>query len=112
MGVEMIVDSHQHFWDLEKVEYPWLVPAYGPLYRTFTPSELEPQLAAAGIERTVLVQAANSYADTDSMLAPCCRARLDRRRRGLGAPGGCRGGGPGARLAVSRRTPGSRACAT
>ena len=33
----MIVDSHQHLWDLEKVEYPWLVPAYGPLYRTFTP---------------------------------------------------------------------------
>lgn len=65
----MIVDSHHHFWDLDKVEYPWLVPEYGPIYRTFTPSELEPQLAAAGIERTVLVQSANSYADTDSMLA-------------------------------------------
>ncbi len=65
----MIVDSHQHLWDLEKVEYPWLVPAYGPLYRTFTPAELEPQLVAAGVDRTVLVQAANSYADTDSMLA-------------------------------------------
>ena len=65
----MIVDSHQHFWDLAKVDYPWLVPEYGPIYRTFTPAELEPQLAAAGIDRTVLVQAANSYADTDSMLA-------------------------------------------
>ena len=65
----MIVDSHQHFWDLAKVEYPWLVPEYGPLYRTFTPSELQPQLAAAGIDRTVLVQAANSCADTDAMLA-------------------------------------------
>jgi L-fuconolactonase len=65
----MIVDSHQHFWDLDKVEYPWLVPAYGPIYRSFTPPELEPQLAAAGIDRTVLVQAANSYADTDAMLA-------------------------------------------
>lgn len=65
----MIVDSHQHLWDLDKVEYPWLVPEYGPIYRTFTPAELEPQLAAAGIDRTVLVQSANSYADTDSMLA-------------------------------------------
>ena len=65
----MIVDSHQHFWDLEKVEYPWLVPDYGPIYRTFTPAELEPQLQAAGIDRTVLVQAANSFEDTDSMLA-------------------------------------------
>ncbi len=65
----MIVDSHQHFWDPEKVDYPWLVPEYGPIYRAFSPSELEPHLAAAGIDRTVLVQAANSYADTDSMLA-------------------------------------------
>jgi L-fuconolactonase len=65
----MIVDSHQHFWDLEQVEYPWLVPDYGPIYRTFTPAELAPQLTAAGVERTVLVQAANSYEDTDSMLA-------------------------------------------
>jgi L-fuconolactonase len=64
----MIVDSHQHFWDLQEVAYPWLVPAYGPIYRTFTPSELEPQLAAAGVDRTVLVQAANSFEDTDSML--------------------------------------------
>ena len=64
----MIVDSHQHFWDLDEVEYPWLVPEYGPIYRTFTPDELEPQLAAAGVDRTVLVQAANSYEDTDSML--------------------------------------------
>ena len=64
----MIVDSHQHFWDLTEVAYPWLVPAYGPIYRTFTPAELEPQLRAAGVERTVLVQSANSFEDTDSML--------------------------------------------
>jgi L-fuconolactonase len=64
----VIVDSHQHFWDLEAVEYPWLVPDYGPIFRTFTPAELEPQLVTAGVDRTVLVQAANSYEDTDSML--------------------------------------------
>jgi L-fuconolactonase len=65
----MIVDSHQHFWDPDSVEYPWLVPAYGPIYRAFEPDELEPQLVAAGIDRTVLVQSANSYADTEAMLA-------------------------------------------
>ena len=64
----MIVDSHQHFWDLDEVEYPWLVPDYGPIYRTFKPDELEPQMAAAGVDRTVLVQSANSFEDTDSML--------------------------------------------
>ena len=30
---------------------------------------MAPQLIAAGVDRTVLVQSANSYADTDSMLA-------------------------------------------
>lgn len=63
------IDTHQHFWNLEKVEYPWLAPASGPLYRTYEPGELAPQLAATGIDKTVLVQSANSYADTDSMLA-------------------------------------------
>lgn len=62
------VDTHQHFWNLDLVEYSWLIPAYGPLYRTYGPHELEPQLAAAGIDKTVLVQSANSYADTNYML--------------------------------------------
>ena len=65
----MIVDCHQHFWNLEKVEYPWLGPQFGPINRTFTADELEPQLVEAGVDRTVLVQSANSFEDTDSMLA-------------------------------------------
>ncbi len=62
------IDTHQHFWNLDLVEYPWLVPAYGPLYRSYEPPELEPQVRAAGIDQTVLVQSANSYEDTDYML--------------------------------------------
>ncbi len=65
----MKVDTHQHFWNLDLVEYSWLIPAYGPLYRTYGPQELEPQLKSAGIDKTVLVQSANSYADTNYMLA-------------------------------------------
>lgn len=63
------VDTHQHFWNLDLVEYSWLIPAYGPLYRTYGPQELAPQLEQAGIDKTVLVQSANSYADTNYMLA-------------------------------------------
>jgi L-fuconolactonase len=62
------IDTHQHFWNLSKVAYPWLVPAYGPIYRTFAPQDLKPLLDAAGIDTTVLVQSANSYEDTVSML--------------------------------------------
>ncbi|MCC7264313.1 MAG: amidohydrolase family protein [Candidatus Latescibacteria bacterium] len=62
------IDTHQHFWNLAKVEYPWLKPEFGPLYRTYEPAELQPQLRAAGIEKTVLVQSANSAEDTVAML--------------------------------------------
>ena len=62
------IDAHQHFWDLERVEYPWLTPDLAPIHRNFEPAELEPLLDAAGIARTVLVQAANSFEDTGYML--------------------------------------------
>jgi L-fuconolactonase len=73
MPMPPIIDSHQHLWDLDAAEYPWLVPAYGPLYRTFPPEELVPQLARAGVDRTVLVQAADNHADTDLMLGIAAR---------------------------------------
>ena len=41
---------------------------FGPNCRTFEPPDLEPQLAPAGVTHTVLVQAADSYADTEYML--------------------------------------------
>ena len=63
----MIIDTHQHLWDLDRVAYPWLVPEFGPIARTFVPADLEPQLGPAGVTHTVLVQAANSYADTEYM---------------------------------------------
>lgn len=64
----MKIDSHQHFWNLDKVSYPWLVPAYGSIYRTFEAPELEPLLKEAGIDKTVIVQAMDSFEDTDYML--------------------------------------------
>lgn len=64
----MRIDAHQHFWNLDKVNYPWLVPAYGPIYRTFEARELEPLIKEAGIDKTVIVQAADSNEDTEYML--------------------------------------------
>jgi L-fuconolactonase len=62
------IDTHQHYWKLSEVEYPWLIPDYGAIYDTFTPEQLAPQLKAAGVDKTVVVQSANSYEDTASML--------------------------------------------
>lgn len=64
----MIVDAHHHFWDPSAVEYTWMTGDVGMLRRRFTAADLEPHLAAAAVERTVLVQAEDSRADTDWML--------------------------------------------
>ncbi len=71
-----VVDAHQHFWNLDRVNYPWLTPEYGPLYRTYEADELAPQLKRAGIDGTVLVQAADSYKDTEYMLEVADRYRF------------------------------------
>ena len=64
---QLTIDTHQHLWNLDRVAYSWLIPAYGPIARTFEPPELAPQLTPAGVTHTVLVQSANSYADTEYM---------------------------------------------
>lgn len=65
----MRIDSHQHFWHLQRGDYDWLTPALATLYRDFLPPDLQPILKAAGIERTILVQAAATVAETDYLLS-------------------------------------------
>ena len=69
MGRLMRVDSHQHFWRLARGDYGWLPKeAHPALYRDFAPADLAPLLADAGIERTILVQAAPTEAETHFLL--------------------------------------------
>ncbi|QSB13739.1 amidohydrolase family protein [Natronosporangium hydrolyticum] len=68
-----LIDAHLHLWDLSAVAYPWLTPAAGPIYRTFTPADVEPELRTAAVDGVVLVQAANSAEDTEAMLAVAAR---------------------------------------
>jgi len=63
------VDSHQHFWRRDRGDYTWLTPELGAIYRDYLPSDLEPQLAAAGIGSTILVQAAATVDETRFLLS-------------------------------------------
>jgi L-fuconolactonase len=63
-----MLDAHQHFWKIDRGDYGWMSPDLKPLYRDFGPDDLRPLLAAAGISRTVLVQAAETEAETDFLL--------------------------------------------
>ena len=63
------IDAHQHFWSPARGDYGWLTPALRPLWRDFGPDDLGPLLAAAGLDGTVLVQAAPTVAETEWLLA-------------------------------------------
>jgi L-fuconolactonase len=62
------IDGHQHFWTLQRDDYGWLTPDLKVLYRDFTPIDLQPLLVQAGIDHTVLVQAATSVDETRYLL--------------------------------------------
>ena len=62
------IDTHQHFWQLGRFAYSWLKPELKVLYRDFLPAEFVPQMAAAGIQRSLLVQADSSTAETAWLL--------------------------------------------
>ncbi|MDE1181989.1 amidohydrolase family protein [Paraburkholderia sp.] len=64
----MQIDAHQHYWDPARGDYGWLTPELRPLYRTFGPADLEPLRTRAGVERTVLVQAAPTVDETRYLL--------------------------------------------
>jgi L-fuconolactonase len=65
-------DAHQHFWQIARGDYAWLRaddPGVAPLVRDFMPDALAPLLREHGVTRTVLVQATDSVAETEFMLA-------------------------------------------
>ena len=70
------IDAHQHLWQIARGDYGWLTPALGPIHRDFTPDDLAPLLARHGIDRTILVQAAPTEAETRYLLAIAQRTPL------------------------------------
>jgi L-fucono-1,5-lactonase len=64
----MRMDAHHHFWRLARGDYGWLTADLAPIYRDFDLSDMAPLLAAAGIDGTILVQAAPTEAETAFLL--------------------------------------------
>ena len=64
----MIIDSHQHFWQVGQFDYPWMTRDLGVLYRDYLPGELAPILKENGVDKTVLVQASNSVNESRWLL--------------------------------------------
>lgn len=68
----MIVDAHHHLWRISRGDYHWMTP--GLLARDYLIEDLLPNLRKASVARTVLVQAAQTEAETDFLLDLASRA--------------------------------------
>lgn len=63
------IDSHQHFWRYTAAEYPWMGERHLPIKRDMLPPDMQPLLAAAGIDGTVAVQARQNLRECEFLLA-------------------------------------------
>jgi len=62
------IDSHQHFWRYEPMDYPWINDGMTVLKRDFLPGDLVPLMRSAGFQGSVAVQARQSIEETEFLL--------------------------------------------
>jgi len=63
------IDAHHHCWRYTPEEFDWINYDMRSIRRDISPADLAPQLAATGLEGTVVVQARQTLLETNSLLA-------------------------------------------
>ncbi len=63
-----MIDAHQHYWHPARGDYGWMPKDNPVLYRPYGPADLAPDLAATGVQYTIVVQAAPSVEETEYLL--------------------------------------------
>jgi L-fuconolactonase len=64
----MRIDSHQHFWEYDPAQYPWITDKLARIRRSFLPADLEPELKAAGLDGCIAVQARQTLEENRFLL--------------------------------------------
>ncbi len=59
-----MIDTHVHFWRLERGDYGWLTRERAEIYRDFLPEEFAGAIDGAPVTEVIAVQAAPSEAET------------------------------------------------
>ena len=62
------IDSHHHFWKYDAKEYDWIDDHMKVIRRDFLPPDLRKEIAAAGINGVVSVQARQTVQETEWLL--------------------------------------------
>lgn len=65
----MRIDSHQHYWKIDRGDYGWITPAIPTLYRDFLPEHLAPHFATHRMDGSIAVQAAPTLEETRYLLS-------------------------------------------
>ena len=63
----MRLDSHQHFWNYDAKQYPW-IPKGSPLQRDWLPFDLEPLLREVDVDGSIAVQARQTIEESHWLL--------------------------------------------
>jgi L-fuconolactonase len=63
-----VIDAHHHLWRYSASEYEWIDDSMAALRRDFLPAEFIDQLATAGIDGAVTVQARQTLEETQWLL--------------------------------------------
>lgn len=63
-----IVNSHQHFWKIDRGDYGWMSNEVYAIRRDTLPADLAPLIETADVAATVVVQAAATVAETEFLL--------------------------------------------
>ncbi len=72
----MLVDAHQHLWQIGRNGHEWPTPDLAAIHRDFGVDDLKAVTAECGVTGTVLVQSQPNDVDTDWMLAVAAEAPL------------------------------------
>jgi len=69
----MVIDSHQHFWNYDSVRDSWIDDSMSIIRKNFLPKDLEPILNENGVDGCIAVQADQSEIETQ-FLINCARS--------------------------------------
>ena len=62
------IDAHHHFWKYSAKEYDWIEDNMSALRRDFLPADLKAEIARAGVDGVVSVQARQTVEETAWLL--------------------------------------------
>lgn len=65
----LLVDSHHHLWKLTRGDYGWLDKSLGVLYQDYLVDDFKAETGNQNIAKSLLVQAADTDAETDFLLS-------------------------------------------